>query len=144
MSLAVKMKKVVGEVCFPWRSALARPLCILSVAMVFLVANGCSVDEVRIVSYTSSAEVRPSGGTSLASASPASVPWSVVLGGLSDIFTGARKKAIEQRVGYWESRSFTLFHVKRGERCGNGDGKAAAPGESAIREGHSRTAGALD
>jgi hypothetical protein len=142
MSLIVRMKKVVGGGIFPPRSEVARRFCILILAMVFLVMNGCSVDEVRLVSYSSGAEVKPTEGASLASASPASVPWSVVLGGLSDILTGARKTAIEQRIGYQESRSFTLIHVKRGDRCDNGDRKVAIPGEPAIQE--SRTSRVLD
>jgi hypothetical protein len=42
-------------------------------------------------------------------------PWDIVLSGVSDIVTGARKKAIEEKVGYRESRSFTLFRLKKAD-----------------------------
>jgi len=82
-----------------------------SVAAAALLLGGCAVDEVRLVSYTSEAEVKPpEQPQAVVGSSP--FPWDIVLGGASDILTGARKKAIEEKVGYRESRSFTLFRLK--------------------------------
>ena len=81
-------------------------------ATAILLLSGCAVDEVRLVSYTSSAEVKPPESTPASLAALSNVPWDTVLRGLSDILTGARKKAIEEKVGYQESRSFTLLRVK--------------------------------
>ncbi len=94
---------------------MAAVLLMLAAMIAFLA--GCAMDEVRLISYTSSAEVKPvesqprPGG--VVGSSP--LPWDIVLSGASDILTGARKKAIEEKVGYHESRSFTLFRVKAAE-----------------------------
>ncbi len=98
----------------------AKALLLLAVAMLFL--EGCAVEEVGLVSYTSSAEVKPSESLPPAVVGSSPFPWDIVLSGASDILTGARKKAIEEKVGYHEARSFTLFRVKAAkgscERCG--------------------------
>jgi hypothetical protein len=84
----------------------------LLMAVVILVLDGCAVDEIGLVSYTSSAEVKPSESTPLGVVGSSPFPWDTVLSGASDILTGARKKAIEEKVGYHEARSFTLFRLK--------------------------------
>jgi hypothetical protein len=83
---------------------------VLVIVLLFLA--GCAVDEIRVVSYTSSAEVEAPQSSPASLAARSSVPWDMVLSGVSDILTGARKKAIEEKVGYEESRSFTLLRVK--------------------------------
>jgi hypothetical protein len=97
---------------------------VLFIGTLILLA-GCAVDELSVVSYTSSAEVKPPQivPTTLKS-SP--FPWDIVLSGISDIFTGARKKAIEEKVGYREERSFTLFRLKRAEDSGDCERKPLA------------------
>ncbi len=87
---------------------------LLQAAMVGLL-GGCAVDEVRLISYNSDAEVKPLESQAPAVVGSSPFPWDVVLGGASDILTGARKKAIEEKVGYRESRSFVLFRMKRAE-----------------------------
>jgi len=96
-----------------WRAAGL--LLLLATASVFL--EGCAVDEVCVISYSSSAEVKPPESRQMAAAGAvgSSLPWDIVLGGISDILTGARKKAIEEKVGYREWRSFTLFRLKAAE-----------------------------
>jgi len=101
-----------------------------------LFLEGCAVDDISVVSYTSSAEVKPSEGQprlgTVVGSSP--FPWDIVLSGASDILTGARKKAIEEKVGYRESRSFTLFRLKRADsqsqQCdGKSDGRSERPSQ---------------
>lgn len=121
-----------------------RPRCLYRTTLtLFLISwttaflQGCAVDDICVVSYTSSAEVKPaeaqprSGG--VVGSSP--FPWHIVLSGVSDILTGARKKAIENKVGYRESRSFTLFRLKKAdsqsERCSE---RSDAPAGDAVGE----------
>jgi hypothetical protein len=84
-----------------------------SAAIVFL--HGCAVDDISVVSYSSNAEVRPSESQPAAVVGSSPFPWDIVLKGASDILTGARKKAVEEKVGYRESRSFTLFRLKKAD-----------------------------
>lgn len=93
---------------------VAAVLLLLAAMIAFL--GGCAIDEVRLISYTSSAEVKPVESRPPAVVGSSPLPWDIVLSGASDILTGARKKAIEEKVGYHESRSFTLFRVKAAER----------------------------
>jgi hypothetical protein len=97
------------------RCASRRRLILLvsSAAVIFL--YGCAVDDISVVSYNSNAEVRPSENQPAAVVGASPFPWDVVLGGASDILTGARKKAIEEKVGYRESRSFTLFRLRKAD-----------------------------
>jgi len=97
-----------------WKAAWA----ILFIGML-IVLTGCAVDDVCVISYTSSAEVKPPENVPMAVRS-SPFPWDVVLSGVSDLFTGARKKAIEEKVGYREHRSFTLFRLKRAEDSRSG------------------------
>jgi hypothetical protein len=85
---------------------------LLSLPALIALLQGCAVDEVCLVSYTSSAEVKPPESQAPAVVRASPFPWDIVLSGASDILTGARKKAIEQKVGYRESRSFTLFRIE--------------------------------
>lgn len=88
-------------------------LALLSLAMLTFLVRGCVVNDISVVSYSSSAEVKPAETASRPVAGSSPFPWDIVLRGVSDIFTGARKKAIEEKVGYRESRSFTLFRLKK-------------------------------
>lgn len=87
----------------------------LSLLLVMSFGSGCAVNDISVVSYRSSAEVKPAETASRTVVGSSSFPWDIVLSGVSDIFTGARKKAIEEKVGYRESRSFTLFRLKRAD-----------------------------
>ena len=106
------MKKGAAYCWFPGRASLIAIGGMFCLAAVILVLPGCALDEVRLVSYTSSAEVKPTESTPASLAGWSDVPWDTGLRGISDILTGARKTAIEEKVGYQESRSFTLLRVK--------------------------------
>jgi hypothetical protein len=95
----------------PFRALLLLPALVV---MMFLV-SGCAVNDISVVSYRSSAEVKPPETSSRDVVGSSPFPWDIILAGVSDIFTGARKKAIEEKVGYRESRSFTLFRLKRAD-----------------------------
>jgi len=103
---------------YPWRATASGAIALLlSLAGMIFLLGGCAVDEVCLISYTSEAEVKaPENEPRLGGVVGSSpLPWDIVLSGASDILTGARKKAIEEKVGYHESRSFTLFRVKAAE-----------------------------
>jgi hypothetical protein len=106
------MKKEAVCSWFPGKASLIGIGGMLCLTTAILLLPGCALDEVRLVSYTSSAEVKPPESTPASLAGWSNVPWDTVLRGVSDILTGARKKAIEEKVGYQESRSFTLLRVK--------------------------------
>ncbi len=96
----------------------AAPLAALAAVAVSL--GGCAVDDIAVISYTSSAEVKPPENRNVAAVGSSPFPWDVVLRGVSDILTGARKKAMEEKVGYRESRSFHLLRLKRAEGAKEG------------------------
>ncbi|MDP2896934.1 MAG: hypothetical protein Q8Q12_10295 [bacterium] len=96
---------------FPFRAACT----FLSFLILMCLVNGCVVNDISVVSYRSSAEVKPAETLSRPVVGSSPFPWDIVLAGVSDIFTGARKKAIEEKVGYRESRSFTLFRLKKAD-----------------------------
>lgn len=108
-----------------WRRVPQRgALLLLVLSAMVAVLQGCTVDDISVVSYTSSAEVKPPQTQAPAVVRSSPFPWDIVLSGASDILTGARKKAIEEKVGYRESRSLTLFRLKRahswrdcGQKC---------------------------
>ncbi len=108
---------------FPFRAAWT----FLSFLILTCLVNGCVVNDISVVSYHSSAEVKPAETSSRPVVGSSPFPWDIVLRGASDILTGARKKAIEEKVGYRESRSFSLFHLKKAESlrgtCGKGAGQ---------------------
>jgi hypothetical protein len=100
----------------PWRKACYVKIVVwLILTALFVFLPGCAVREVCVLSYTLRAEVKPIESQPAAVVGSTPFPWDVVLDGISDIFTGARKKAIEEKVGYQESRSFTLFRIESGE-----------------------------
>lgn len=100
----------------------------LSFPILMCLVNGCVVNDISIVSYRSSAEVKPAETLSRPVVGSSPFPWDIVLAGVSDIFTGARKKAIEEKVGYRESRSFTLFRLKKADSQSPACSEEAAPG----------------
>jgi len=107
----------------PFRAACT----FLSFLILMCLVNGCAVNDICVVSYRSSAEVKPAETPFSPVVGSSPFPWDIVLAGVSDIFTGARKKAIEEKVGYRESRSFSLFRLKKAESsrgtCGKGAGQ---------------------
>ncbi len=116
---------------FPFRAAFA----LLSFPILMCFVNGCVVNDISVVSYRSSAEVKPPETSSRDVVGSSPFPWDIVLAGVSDIFTGARKKAIEEKVGYRESRSFTLFRLKKADSQSLPCSEKAAPGnQTSLRE----------
>jgi len=109
---------------FPFRAAFA----LLSFLILTCLVNGCVVNDISVVSYRSSAEVKPAETSSRPVVGSSPFPWDIVLAGVSDIFTGARKKAIEEKVGYRESRSFTLFRLKKADSQSPASSEKADPG----------------
>jgi hypothetical protein len=99
-----------------------------------LLQAGCAVDQVSFVSYTSRAEVKPSESPRSPVVGSSPFPWDIVLKGAGDILTGARRKAIEERVGYRESRSFVLFHLKNATSPGEARTEPCAPPSSDAEE----------
>ena len=97
----------------PQRARICGAAIFLLLAAAIALLGGCAVDEVCLVSYTSTAEVKPPESQPPAVVGSSPFPWDIVLSGASDILTGARKKAIEEKVGYREFRSFTLFRLKK-------------------------------
>ena len=108
----------------PFRAACT----FLSFLILMCLVNGCAVNDICVVSYRSSAEVKPAETPSSPVVGSSPFPWDIVLAGVSDIFTGARKKAIEEKVGYRESRSFTLFRLKKADSQSPACSEEAAPG----------------
>jgi hypothetical protein len=109
---------------FPFRAVFA----LLSFPILMCLVNGCVVNDISVVSYRSSAEVKPAETPSSPVVGSSPFPWDIVLSGVSDIFTGARKKAIEEKVGYRESRSFTLFRLKKADSQSPACSEETAPG----------------
>jgi len=109
---------------FPFRAAFT----FLSFLILMCLGSGCAVNDISVVSYRSSAEVKPAETSSSPVVGSSPFPWDIVLAGVSDIFTGARKKAIEEKVGYRESRSFTLFRLKKADSQSLPCSEKAAPG----------------
>ncbi len=101
------------------------PCTFLSFPILMCLVSGCTVNDISVVSYRSSGEVKPAETAPRSVVGSSPFPWDIVLSGVSDIFTGARKKAIEEKVGYRESRSFTLFRLKKA------DSQSPASGEKA-------------
>lgn len=119
-----------------WRMALRGMLILLPLVLLTFVGSGCAVNDISVASYESGANVKPTETASRTVLGSSPLPWDIVLAGVSDILTGARKKAIEGKVGYWESRSFTLFRLKNADSRSQTRSEEAAPGNGTASEEH--------
>ena len=126
--------KVLNEIRMSKKSRSWIASIALTLLAAVLLQAGCAVDQISFVSYTSRAEVKPSEEPRSPVVGSSPFPWDIVLKGAGDILTGARRKAIEERVGYRESRSFVLFHIKNASSPSEACVEASAPTSSDAEE----------